>query len=97
MFNKLVSENEEPYEERPETPKTQFNPFGKGSRVKEGDKNYQWKEVSKVESEVKSHTSYLTFATKIVNKSRDEDLVQKTIDQYKEVSTQSTDQTKETK
>lgn len=42
-----------------------FNPFGKGQRIKEGDKNYSWMNVSKIESEVKSHTSYLTFACKI--------------------------------
>lgn len=59
-------------EKRPQTEKTRFNPFGKGSRVKEGDINYKWKEVTKVESEVKSHTSYLTFASKIINKDRNE-------------------------
>ncbi|SCU87696.1 LADA_0E05600g1_1 [Lachancea dasiensis] len=79
MFNKLISDQEEPYEERPETPKTQYNPFGKGSRVKEGDANFHWKEVAKVESEIKSHTSYLTFASKIVNKIRDEDRAAKAL------------------
>lgn len=49
-----------------------FNPFGKGMRVKEGDKKYQWSNVCKVESEIKSHTSYLTFATKIFNTKRQE-------------------------
>ncbi|SCU99784.1 LAME_0G05468g1_1 [Lachancea meyersii CBS 8951] len=83
MFNKLISDQEEPYEQRPETPKTQFNPFGKGSRVKEGDTGFQWKEVSKVESEIKSHTSYLTFASKIVNKTRDETLVAKLADEIR--------------
>ena len=39
-----------------------FNPFGKGIRVKEGDENYQWRDVTKVESDIRSHTSYLTFA-----------------------------------
>ncbi|CEP64985.1 tRNA 1-methyladenosine methyltransferase subunit GCD14 LALA0_S15e01860g [Lachancea lanzarotensis] len=84
MFNKLISDQEEPYEERPETPKTEYNPFGKGSRVKEGDTGFKWKEVSKVESEIKSHTSYLTFASKIVEKTRDETLVTKITDQERE-------------
>lgn len=39
-----------------------FNPFGRGTRVREGDAQFQWKNVTKVETEVKSHTSYLTFA-----------------------------------
>lgn len=38
------------------------NPFGKGMRIKEGDEQFQWKEVTKIESEIKTHTSYLTFA-----------------------------------
>lgn len=42
-----------------------FNPFGRGERVKEGDVNYIWKNVTKVESDVKTHTSYLTFAFKV--------------------------------
>lgn len=42
-----------------------FNPFGRGERVKEGDEKYNWRNVTKVESEVKSHTSYLTFAVKV--------------------------------
>ncbi|CAH6719536.1 tRNA (adenine(58)-N(1))-methyltransferase catalytic subunit Trm61p [[Candida] jaroonii] len=42
-----------------------FNPFGKGERVKEGDINYSWKDVTKIESEIKTHTSYLTFAFKV--------------------------------
>ncbi|SCU96297.1 LAFA_0G05578g1_1 [Lachancea sp. 'fantastica'] len=84
MFNKLISDQEEAFEERPETPKAEYNPFGKGSRVKEGDTGFQWKEVSKVESEIKSHTSYLTFASKVVDKTRDEALVTKIIDQTRE-------------
>lgn len=59
-------------EKRPQTEKTKFNPFGKGHRVKEGDDKYQWKEVTKVEPEIKSHTSYLTFAYKIINIARNE-------------------------
>lgn len=39
-----------------------FNPWGKGERVKEGDPKYAWEPVSTIEPEVKSHTSYLTFA-----------------------------------
>lgn len=39
-----------------------FNPFGKGTRIIEGDSKYTWKEVTKIESEIKTHTSYLTFA-----------------------------------
>lgn len=61
---------------RPLTEKAQFNPFGKGSRVKEGDENYKWKQVTKVENEIKSHTSYLTFASKIITNTRDEKYVQ---------------------
>ncbi|EDO18127.1 hypothetical protein Kpol_1031p31 [Vanderwaltozyma polyspora DSM 70294] len=57
-------------DKRPSTGKTKFNPFGKGFRVKEGDKEFKWKDVTKVESEIKSHTSYLTFASKIVKKDR---------------------------
>ncbi|ODV78355.1 translational repressor of GCN4 [Suhomyces tanzawaensis NRRL Y-17324] len=39
-----------------------FNPFGKGIRIREGDEQFQWRNVTKIETEVKSHTSYLTFA-----------------------------------
>ncbi|ODV84570.1 hypothetical protein CANARDRAFT_208289 [[Candida] arabinofermentans NRRL YB-2248] len=39
-----------------------FNPFGKGRRVMEGDSEFEWFEVSKTGPELKSHTSYLTFA-----------------------------------
>ncbi|KAK6454369.1 translational repressor of GCN4 [Scheffersomyces xylosifermentans] len=42
-----------------------FNPFGKGVRVREGDEGFEWRNVTKVEGEIKSHTSYLTFAYKI--------------------------------
>ncbi|GMM36009.1 tRNA 1-methyladenosine methyltransferase subunit [Saccharomycopsis crataegensis] len=42
-----------------------FNPFGKGLRIKQGDPNFEWKNVSKDESEIKSHTSFLTFAFKL--------------------------------
>lgn len=39
-----------------------FNPFGKGRHIPEGDENFQWYDVSKEEREIKTHTSYLTFA-----------------------------------
>lgn len=45
-----------------------FNPFGKGQRIREGDANYSWKSVTKVETDIKSHTSYLTFAVKVPQK-----------------------------
>lgn len=53
-------------QEKTKVNKTEFNPFGKGLRIKEGDSNYQWSKVSKNEAEIKSHTSYLTFAFKKV-------------------------------
>lgn len=40
-----------------------FNPWGKGLRVREGQEGYDWDVVSWMETTVKSHTSYLTFAT----------------------------------
>lgn len=48
--------------ELPEPKNKGFNPFGKGLRIKEGEGPYQWKEVTKIEPEIKTHTSYLTFA-----------------------------------
>lgn len=39
-----------------------FNPWGKGQRIKEGDERFSWVDVSKIEPEIKTHTSYLTFA-----------------------------------
>lgn len=69
-----------PRKREPLTEKSQFNPFGKGNRVKEGDPNFQWKQVTKIEAEIKSHTSYLTFAYKLVDKSRDEAAVQQYLD-----------------
>lgn len=70
---KTEEEKQDQNNGQPVTEKTQFNPFGKGERVKEGDPNYQWKEVTKIESEIKSHTSYLTFAFKITDKTRVEE------------------------
>lgn len=80
MFNNTIDSNDEKVGKRnedgvPLTEKAKFNPFGKGSRIKEGDSNYKWKEVTKVEAEIKSHTSYLTFAFKVVNRSRDDEKV----------------------
>lgn len=51
-------------QERTKVSKTEFNPFGRGLRIREGDEAYQWVKVSKNEAEIKSHTSYLTFAYK---------------------------------
>lgn len=45
-----------------------FNPFGKGLRIREGDEQFEWRNVTKVEAEIKSHTSYLTFAYMNPNK-----------------------------
>lgn len=38
----------------------------KSAKVKEGDAGYEWIDVTKVEPEIKSHTSYLTFAYKLL-------------------------------
>lgn len=72
MYDAVLKDGETDGEksDRPQPPKTKFNPFGKGTRVREGDANYQWKQVTKVEPEIKSHTSFLTFASKIMDKSR---------------------------
>lgn len=43
-----------------------FNPFGRGRRVLEGEEGFEWFDVSRSETEVKTHTSYLTFAYKIM-------------------------------
>lgn len=48
-----------------------FNPFGKGLRIREGDEQFNWKQVTKIESEVKTHTSYLTFAYLVPTKKAD--------------------------
>lgn len=42
-----------------------FNPFGKGKRIIEGDEEFEWFNVTRLEAEVKTHTSYLVFATKM--------------------------------
>lgn len=64
------------------TEKSKFNPFGKGSRVKEGDDQFEWQNVTKVETEIKSHTSYLTFAWKIIDKEQDVLHVKEYLDNY---------------
>ncbi|KAK9449177.1 tRNA methyltransferase complex GCD14 subunit-domain-containing protein [Limtongia smithiae] len=52
--------------ERPPKPylPTDYNPWGKGKRIREGEAGYEWANISKVEAELKTHTSYLTFAYK---------------------------------
>jgi tRNA (adenine57-N1/adenine58-N1)-methyltransferase len=42
-----------------------FNPFGKGKRIMEGEEGFEWFDVSRLEAEVKTHTSYLVFAYKL--------------------------------
>jgi tRNA (adenine57-N1/adenine58-N1)-methyltransferase len=42
-----------------------FNPFGRGRRIIEGEEGFEWFDVSRTESEIKTHTSYLVFAQKI--------------------------------
>lgn len=39
-----------------------YNPWGRGLRIKEGDERFDWRAVSRMETEIKTHTSYLTFA-----------------------------------
>ncbi|KAK9463267.1 tRNA methyltransferase complex GCD14 subunit-domain-containing protein [Lipomyces oligophaga] len=39
-----------------------YNPWGKGQRIHEGQEGFEWRKVSRVETELKTHTSYLTFA-----------------------------------
>ncbi|CAI4043588.1 tRNA 1-methyladenosine methyltransferase subunit GCD14 SKDI_10G0950 [Saccharomyces kudriavzevii IFO 1802] len=92
MFSNTIDSNDDKIEKRngegiPLTEKAKFNPFGKGSRIKEGDSNYKWQEVTKVETEIKSHTSYLTFAFKIIDKSRDDE-------QFNEILQSKKDQSK---
>lgn len=76
-------EKDEIKKREPLTEKAKFNPFGKGFRIKEGDVNYKWKQVTKMESEVKSHTSYLTFAFKISENTRDEKLVESCLNEIR--------------
>lgn len=85
--NSETETSQEPKEgsdESKPTEKTNFNPFGKGTRVKEGDPNYEWIQVSKIESEIKSHTSFLTFASKVVDLTRDDAQVQSYLSAFEE-------------
>ncbi|KAM9901212.1 hypothetical protein OXX79_004680, partial [Metschnikowia pulcherrima] len=60
-----------PLTDSPEPDTPSYNPFGKGLRIREGDEQFQWKQVTKIESEVKTHTSYLTFAYLVPGKKAD--------------------------
>ncbi|QBM88247.1 tRNA (adenine-58-N(1)-) methyltransferase subunit Gcd14p [Metschnikowia aff. pulcherrima] len=60
-----------PLTDLPEPDSPSYNPFGKGLRIREGDEQFQWKQVTKIESEVKTHTSYLTFAYLVPGKKAD--------------------------
>lgn len=59
-----VEKRKELEKEETKVDRTEFNPFGRGLRIKDGDEAFNWIKVSKTEAEVKSHTSYLTFAFK---------------------------------
>lgn len=61
-----IEKRKEIEKEETRVDKTEFNPFGRGQRIKDGDDKFNWIKVSKTEAEVKSHTSYLTFAFKQV-------------------------------
>ncbi|SMN22825.1 similar to Saccharomyces cerevisiae YJL125C GCD14 Subunit of tRNA (1-methyladenosine) methyltransferase [Maudiozyma saulgeensis] len=74
--NGEINASSVPTPREPFTEKSKFNPFGKGTRVKEGDPDFKWKQVTKIESEIKSHTSYLTFATKLSSRTRNDTIVQ---------------------
>ncbi|EMG45389.1 TRM61 tRNA [Candida maltosa Xu316] len=56
--------SEEPSEKFQKTSKGYKTPK-KSTKVKEGDEDFQWVNVTKSEAEIKSHTSYLTFAYRI--------------------------------
>lgn len=83
-ISNVITEESSSKEDAQPGDKSHFNPFGKGSRVKEGDLNFEWKQVTRSESEIKSHTSFLTFAYKIVDKTRDDQVVQDFLASYKE-------------
>lgn len=85
MLNEMTAEEREIEftKHRSLTAKSKFNPFGKGSRVKEGDTHFEWQNVTKVETEIKSHTSYLTFAWKIKDKEQDKLHVKEYLDNLK--------------
>lgn len=51
------------HEESPGVEHTpEYNPFGRGLRIREGDAGFDWVNVTKIEGDIKTHTSYLTFA-----------------------------------
>lgn len=68
-INLLRAEKEQrdhPEVKRPKVEKIEeYNPFGKGKRIREGQEGYKWEQVTRVELEIKTHTSYLTFAIKV--------------------------------
>lgn len=64
--NEIKAQRREIEKEETRVDKTEFNPFGRGMRIRDGDPEFNWIKVSKTEAEVKSHTSYLTFAFKQV-------------------------------
>lgn len=43
-----------------------YNPFGKGTLVKPNDPNFDWKSVTNLPNEIRTHTSFLTFANYLV-------------------------------
>lgn len=62
-----VEEEDDDEKESVNTKNRGYNPWGKGLRIREGDDGFQWKDITRVEAEIKSHTSYLTFAVKPPN------------------------------
>lgn len=66
---RLAGEPVEEHKKEPKEKTEQYNPFGKGQRIPEGDPRFEWKNVSRDEFELKSHTSFLTFAFKVGNAS----------------------------
>lgn len=70
LIDQLEKENEQENAKKRKADESKesasYNPFGKGQRISPGDPNYKWKGVSRDEAEVKSHTSFLTFAFKNV-------------------------------
>lgn len=51
-----------PHEVSAQSSPKAYNPWGKGEHIKEGDERFEWNNVSRVEFDIKTHTSYLTFA-----------------------------------
>lgn len=61
----LIKAGKHPKKDRLKDKDYGFNPFGKGKRIIEGEDTYQWFDVSRLEHEIKTHTSYLIFAHKM--------------------------------